>query len=71
MSSICRVNKSHNFTVMSNYHLRDSHLSLKAVGLLSKVLALPDEWKFSIEGLASIVRKKSIDVIRMITESFC
>lgn len=68
MSSICRVNKSHNFTVMSNYHLRDSHLSLKAVGLLSKVLALPDEWKFSIEGLASIVKEGKSAVAATLNE---
>lgn len=40
-SSVCRVNKNANYTVMSNYHLRSTNLSLKAIGLLSKVLSLP------------------------------
>ena len=38
-SSVCRVNKNANYTVMSNYHLRSTNLSLKAIGLLSKVLS--------------------------------
>lgn len=40
-SSVCRVNKNANYTVMSNYHLRSTNLSLKAIGLLSKVLSNP------------------------------
>ena len=46
-SSVCRVNKNANYTVMSNYHLRSTNLSLKAIGLLSKVLSLPENWDYS------------------------
>ncbi len=50
-SSVCRVNKNSNYTVMSNFHLRSKTLSLKAVGLLSKVLSLIDEWDYVEYGL--------------------
>ena len=48
-SSVCRVNKNANYTVMSNYHLRSTNLSLKAIGLLSKVLSLPENWDLQRE----------------------
>lgn len=54
--AICRIEKVKNFTVMSNYHLDDIRLSLKSIGLLSKMLRLPDDWDFSIKGLTSICR---------------
>ena len=54
-SSVCRVNKNANYTVMSNYHLRSTNLSLKAIGLLSKVLSLPENWDYSISGLKTNV----------------
>ena len=57
-SSVCRVNKNANYTVMSNYHLRSTNLSLKAIGLLSKVLSLPENWDYSIAGLTSICKEK-------------
>lgn len=44
------------FTTMRNYHLRDTSISLKACGLLSKMLSLPPNWNFTIEGLASLTR---------------
>lgn len=52
--AICRVEKVKNYTVMSNYHLDDKRLSLKSIGLLSKMLRLPDDWDFSIKGLTAI-----------------
>lgn len=52
--AVFRVNKTKDFTVMSNYHLKDKDLSLKAKGLLSQMLSLPDSWDYSIEGLVSI-----------------
>lgn len=52
--AVFRVHKTDNYTVMSNTHLRDTSLSLKAKGLLSMVLSLPDDWKYSIKGLASL-----------------
>lgn len=52
-----RVIKDSNFTVMSNVHLQDTRLSLKAVGLLSKLLSLKDDWKYSVEGLTQICKE--------------
>ena len=52
--AICRVNKTKNYTVMSNFHLRDKKLSLKAKGLLSVVLSLPDDWDYSVSGLCAV-----------------
>lgn len=51
--SIIRVEKSSNYTVMSNHHLRDKRLSLKAKGLMSYMLSLPNEWDFSVSGLSA------------------
>ena len=56
-SSVCRVNKNTNFTKMGNYHLRSKALSLKAIGLLSKVLNLPDNWDYSVRGFAKICKE--------------
>ena len=61
--AVMRVEKNGNYTVMSNYHLRDHRLSLKAKGLLSVMLSLPVEWDFTLFGLASI-SKEGIDAIR-------
>lgn len=49
-----RVVKTTNYTVMSNYHLRDANLSLKAKGLLSIMISLPAEWDYSVDGLVAI-----------------
>ena len=49
--STFRVNKNVNYTVMSNHHLQDKRLSLKAKGLLSYMLSLPDDWDYSLKGL--------------------
>ena len=57
VSTVCRIEKKDNFTVMSNQHLRSPNLSLKAIGLLSKVLSLPEGWDFSVAGLASICKE--------------
>ena len=51
---VFRINKDDNFTCMSNYHLRDKNLSLKAKGLLSLMFSLPDNWDYSINGLTAI-----------------
>ena len=53
--AVYRVEKTNDYTVMANHHLRDERLSLKAKGLLSMLLSLPDDWEISIRGLASIV----------------
>ena len=61
--AVFRVEKTGNFTVLSNYHLRDGSLSLKAKGLLSQILSLPDNWDYTLRGLACI-NKESVDAIR-------
>ncbi len=55
--AIIRVEKTKDYTVMSNHHLRDKNLSLKAKGLMSLMLSLPDEWDYSIEGLVKISKE--------------
>lgn len=60
---VFRVEHNKNYTNMSNYHFRDKNLSLKAVGLLSYMLSLPDDWDYSLAGLSKI-RKDGIDSIR-------
>ena len=61
--AVFRVIKNKNYTVMSNYHLRDMHLSLKAKGLLSVILSLPENWDYSVHGL-SYICKEGADAIR-------
>lgn len=51
MSEVFRVEKTSNYTVMSNYHLRDKRLTLKAKGLLCYILSLPDDWDYTLDGL--------------------
>lgn len=63
MSKEFKIYKSGDFTVMSNYHLKDKSLSLKAVGLLSKMLSLPEDWDYSLNGLVSIT-KDGLDSVR-------
>ena len=58
-----RVEKTKGYTVMSNHHLRNHALSLQAKGLLSQMLSLPEDWDYSLQGLAQI-NKESIDAIR-------
>lgn len=53
-----KVFKTGDFTVMSNYHFKDKDLSLKAIGLLSKMLSLPDNWDYSLNGLVSICKEE-------------
>ena len=60
---VFRVERNKGYTVMSNYHLRDKSLSLKAKGLLSQMLSLPDDWDYTLSGLCYINRE-SKDAIR-------
>lgn len=55
--AVYRVNKNRGYTVMANFHLRDKNLSLKAVGLLSKMLSFNDGWQFSTRGLSAICKE--------------
>ena len=61
--AVFRVEKNRGYTVMSNHHLRNPDLSLKAKGLLSQMLSLPEKWDYTLKGLSSI-NKESIDAIR-------
>ena len=61
--SVFRVEKNKGYMVMSNHHLRNHTLSLKAKGLLSQMLSLPEDWDYTLQGLAQI-NKESIDAIR-------
>ena len=60
--AVFRIEKTRDYTVMSNYHLRDRSLSLKAKGLLSLMLSLPENWDYTMKGLARIC-KDGIDSI--------
>lgn len=67
-SSVCRVHKNANYTVMSNYHLQSRNLSLKAIGLLSKVFSLPDDWDYSIAGLTCICKENETAIKSALNE---
>ena len=61
--AVFRIEKTRDYTVMSNHHLRNSGLSLKSKGLLSMMLSLPEDWNYTTRGLAEIC-KESTDNIR-------
>ena len=61
--AVFRVEKTRDYTVMANHHLKNRNLTLKAKGLLSVMLSLPDDWDFTLKGLARINRE-GIDAIR-------
>ena len=60
--AVFRVEKNRNYTVMSNVHLKDRGISLKAKGLLSVILSLPEDWNYTTRGLAAIC-KEGVDSI--------
>ena len=61
--AVFRVERTRDYTDMSNYHLRDKNLSLKAKGLLSQMLSLPEDWAYTLAGL-SYINRESKDAIR-------
>ena len=61
--AVFRVERNTGYTVMSNHHLRNKELSLKAKGLLSQMLSLPEDWDYTLAGL-SLINRESIDAIR-------
>ena len=61
--AVFRVERNKGYTVMSNHHLRNKELTLKAKGLLSQMLSLPEDWDYTLVGLSHINRE-SIDAIR-------
>lgn len=66
--SVMRVHKNKNFTVMSNYHFKEKGLSLKAKGLLSLMLSLPDDWDYSIAGLTTLSKDGKDSVMSALAE---
>ena len=60
--AVFRIERTRDYTVMSNHHLRNRALSLKAKGLLSMMLSLPDDWNYTTRGLAKIC-KEGVDAI--------
>lgn len=67
MNIITRV-KNENFTVISNFFLKDKSLSIKAKGFLAVVMGLPDDWEFSISGICSILKEGKTAVYNTIDE---
>ena len=63
MAQIFRVERTKNFTVMSNHHFKNKNLTLKAKGLLSLMLSLPEDWNYNMQGLATLSRD-GIDSVR-------
>ena len=66
--AVYRVHKTKDFTVMANTHLRDKELSLRAKGLLSVMLMLPDDWKYSVSGLTSLIKEGKSTVTSTLKE---
>lgn len=66
--AVMRVHKDANYTVMSNHHFKEKKMSLKAKGLLSLMLSLPDDWDYSINGLATLSKDGKDSVISGLKE---
>lgn len=66
--SIMRVHKTKNFTIMSNHHFREKGMSLKAKGLLSLMLSLPDDWNYSVNGLVTLSKDGKDSVMSALSE---
>lgn len=60
--AVIRVEKTQNYTVMSNHHLRNKAMSLKAKGLMSLMLSLPPQWDYSIGGLVAICKESHTSI---------
>lgn len=65
---VFRINKTENYTVMGNYHLREKDMSLKAKGLMSIMLSLPKDWDYSINGLANLSKDGKDSVMSTLNE---
>ena len=66
--SVFRINKTQNYTVMSNHHFKEKKMSLKAKGLLSLMLSLPDDWDYSISGLATLSKDGKDSIMSALSE---
>ena len=66
--AVFRVNRDKNYTHMANFHFREKGMSLKAKGLLSLMLSLPEEWDYSVRGLAALSKDGKDSVMNTLTE---
>jgi hypothetical protein len=66
--AIIKVNRTKNYTVMSNHHLRNENLSLKAKALMSIMLSLPDSWDYSVKGLVAICKESENTIVSALKE---
>lgn len=66
--SVFRINKTNNFTIMSNHHFKEKGMSLKAKGLLSLMLSLPDTWDYSVAGLVTLSKDGKDSVMTALAE---
>ena len=69
--AVFRIEKTRDYTVMSNHHLRDMNLSLKAKGLLSMMLSLPEDWNYTTRGLAKICKAVSYTHLDVYKRQVC
>lgn len=65
---VFRIEKTKDYSVISNHHLKDKNLSLKAKGLLSMMLSLPDNWDYSVEGLVAICKESKTAIQSILKE---
>ena len=66
--SVIRVHKTNNFTIMSNHHFKEKRMSLKAKGLLSLMLSLPEDWNYSVSGLVKLSKDGKDSVMSALSE---
>lgn len=66
--SVMRIHKTNNFTIMSNFHFKEKKMSLKAKGLLSLMLSLPDDWDYTVSGLATLSKDGKDSVMSALGE---
>ena len=66
--SVFRVNKTKNYTIISNHHFKEKNMSLKAKGLLSLMLSLPDDWNYSVSGLVKLSKDGKDSVMSALAE---
>ena len=66
--AVFKIEKNKNYTIMSNYHLRDKSISYKAKGLLSFMLSLPEDWDYSINGLVKVSKEGKKAIRAMLEE---
>ena len=69
--AVFRVEKNRGYMVMSNHNLRNKALSLKAKGLLSQMLSLPEDWDFTLKGLSLINREQLDEIVDLMLETVC